>query len=450
MNHINFDTKRHRRYKEYQQMYDNYEQEYLELLRIKSQNAYLSIALPTEVCRLYSDLAFSNPINAIVKDNKDADNAIDDIIEANNLNTLLSEASLTQSYKGGVVFKNYVDNGISKITFVEPDFYFPVFSPFDKRKVISETIAYPYLDENGKERLYTETYEQRNDGVYWCITQTFVYKNKKIGKELSFEEVDTQLKESPLTYVPFTRSGSSFWGDSIYKPLIPLFDALNNRVTQIQNVLDTHADPSMWALSSVFDDKGNLNYKGGKVFEVTEDENGKRQDPLGYITWDWSGEHSFKFIEDIIFKALNYVSPLAPSLYGLDQASQASGRSLLIKSWRTQCMVSRSYMYWREALKKILFVAQQLQVISGEANYTPAIPNIDLIMSIPSDFLENAQAEQLKVQAGISSKKSSIARMNPQYTSEEVEKEYQEIINEQAEEDDMTFMSRNRNRDDIE
>jgi hypothetical protein len=440
---INFNSPRHTEYKDFQGMYENFEDTYALVRKIDNllDHPYLALGLPREVALLYSDLAFGNPINAFAKDTN-ADNAIDTLIEDNFLDQQLSEAALTQSVKGGVVWKNYLDNGKSKITFIEPDFYFPVFSPFDKRKILSESIAYPYM-EGDDQFLYTETYEPDESGLYWCITRNYKFKNNQVGKLLNESKVSTTLFESPLQYVPFIRSGSSFWGDSIYKGSVALYDELNNRVTQISNVLDKHSDPSMWALSSVFDENGDLNHKGGKVYEVQEDAEGRKigDAPLGYITWDWNPSANFQFIKDIIFKVLYTVSPLAPALYGLDETSQSTGRAIVLKSWRTQCKVSRSYMYWRDALKRILFKAQQLQVNSGELSYVPEMPSIELSLNIPLDFFEMAQAEQLKVTSKTTSIKSAISRLNPHYTSKEIDDEFLEMIAEQNEINNLTFMN---------
>ncbi|WP_163581120.1 phage portal protein [Gracilibacillus saliphilus] len=439
--HIDFKSERHTKYREYEDMFQNYEDDWQKIRKLSNsfEHPYLPIALPREVSTLYSDLAFGNPINTTVKDNDEASNAIDEIIEDNELDLQLSEASLSQSYKGGIVAKNYLDKGKSRITFIEPDYYFPVVSPTDKRKILYEVVAIPF-DQSGKPYIYTEKYEDRN-GVYWCVSQTFHYKNGKIGKEINeAEEVNTKLTQSPLTYIPFTRTNGSFWGESIYTGLTPNFDELNHRVTQISNVLDIHSDPAMWAVSGLFDEDGNIKRKGNKVYEVDEDSNGVKE-PMGYITWNAQLEANFQFIEDIVFKSLSYVSPLAPALYGMDSTSQASGRAILLKSWRSQCKITRSYQYWRPALKKILHVAQQLQVISGEKNYTPAIPKIELVLNLPIDFYETTQNEAAKVDAGLSSKKSAIARLNPSMNNKQVEEEFQEIIEEQNQANQQTFMT---------
>jgi hypothetical protein len=449
---INFNSPRHIEYKDNQGMYENFEDTYALVRKIDNliDHPYLALGLAREVALLYSDLAFGNPINAFAKDTN-ADNAIDQLIDDNQLNQQLSEAAITQSVKGGVVFKNYLDNGKSKITFIELDYYFPVNSPFDRRKILSETIAIPY--QQGEEQfLNTETYEPDENGDYWCINRNYKFKNNQVGKMLNETKVNTTLKESPLTYIPFIRSGSSFWGDSIYKGSTALYDELNNRATQISRTLDRHSDPSMWALSSVFDENGDLNHKGGKVYEVQEDVEGRKlgDAPLGYITWDWNPSANFQFIKEIVFKVLYTVSPLAPALYGLDETSQATGRAIVLKSWRTQCKVSRSYMYWRDSLKRILFKAQQLQVNSGELSYVPEMPSIELSLNIPLDTLEGAQSEQLKVTSKTTSIKSAISRLNPHYTSKEIEDEFLEMISEQNEINNLTFATSSGGLDDIE
>lgn len=463
MQHVNFNDKRHAMYREYQDMFDNYEDTYIDILRqrYKNDTTYLALGLAREVVLLYSDLAFGNPINALAT-NKATNTRIAELVEMNALNQQISEAAMSQAVKGGIVFKNYIDeNGNSRISFIEPEFYFPIFSPFDQRKVVGETIGYKYTDRElnkGGNLIYTETYTMDENGDYWCETKVFINKNNQVAKEVFDEKKTGKVKtplnnSSPLTYIPFVRTGASFWGDSIYKGSIHLYDEINNRVTQIKRVLDEHSDPIQWAVTSAFDDDGDLNLRDNRVVEVTEDIDGGRAssgDPLGYITWNWSAEANFKYIEDVMMKILYTVSPMAPSLYGLDETSQATGRATILKSWRTQCKVTRSQQYWRQALKKIIYNAQVLDVAAGNGKYTPEIPQIEMSLNMPVDYLENAQSEQLKVQSKLTSIKSSIARLNPHLTWDEVEEEYLEIIAEQNDLNALTFMTPPSPTDDTE
>lgn len=65
-------------------------------------------------------------------------------------------------YSGGVVFKNYFDEGKSKITYIQRKYYFPELEKFDKRKIKKEIIAFP-MAENGEIFLCREVYEKRGD-----------------------------------------------------------------------------------------------------------------------------------------------------------------------------------------------------------------------------------------------------------------------------------------------
>lgn len=434
---IDFQSDRHEMYEDMLNLFKNEQQEVFlnRIPGVDEVTTYIALALPREIAMLYADLAFRNHINAHARNDEGANNAIDRLIYENDLDNLLPEMALSVAVKGGAVFKNYLDNGQSKITYIEPEYYFPEFSKFDKRRIERETIAFTY-EENNKTYLYREIYESRN-GEYWCITKVNLFENGKILKQISSDEQNIKLKQSPLTYVPFGRQNSEFYGYSIYTGLLPMFDELNHRVSQISKILDKHSDPNMYADQSFFDDEGQLP-SGGKAYPV---DFSAQEQPPGYITWDASLEANYKYIKEILFDILYITSAIKPALYGIGKESnQATARAIKLKSWRTDSMVQKSLGHWERALKKVLYLAQELEILSGSAKYTPQIPNIEIYTSLPFDDYEQSQSEQLKAQEGLTSRKSSITRLNPHYNAAEVEQEYLEILNEQAQINNMTFV----------
>lgn len=438
MEHIDFNSNRHELYEDYQKLYKNKQLEvFMDRIPLeKPIDVYLSMAIPAEIARLYSDLIFRNPINAFVKENADTDNAIDRLIYENDLDNQLSESSLNCAVKGEVIAKNYLDKGKSRIKFIQPDFYFPKLSTFDQTEIESETIAYLFDDDKF---IYQEIYQKNEESGYYYVTEKVSrYKNGKIGKEESSQVKNTYLTESPLTHIPLFRMSGEFFGTSLYDGLTPIFSELNHRVSEMSKILDKHSNPNLTGDPSLMEDGKNFDIgTGGKFIPVEGDEK-----IPSYLTWDGKMEANFKYIKEVIFEILYMISPMNRSLYGLDTQSQASGRAIKLRSWRTESFIYRSMNYWRRALKKILFQAQQLDVIAGNAKYTPIIPNVELSVALPFDELEHAQAEQLKVQSQVSSRKSSISRLNPHMTSKEIEEEWLEIVNEQAETDAMTFVNR--------
>jgi hypothetical protein len=450
---INFDSERHEKYQDNMNLFKNKPEEVF-LNRIPDEGKtilYLALAIPREIPLLYSDLAFRNNLNAIIKNNDKANNAVDRLIYENRLDTQLSEASIDIAIKGGIVLKNYLDKGKSKIEVVQPEYYFPEFSKFDKQKIVRETIAFTY-EENNETHLYREIYEERN-GVYWCIVKKNRYTNGRILEEVEEPvETNTKLTESPLTYVPFFRANGEFWGYSIYDGLESWFDELNHRVSQIARILDKHSDPNMYADSSFFeedeqanatstDNKKQYNLPSGGAAYPVDHQAGEK--PPGYVTYDSKLEANFNYIKDVLFEILYIVSIVKPSLYGLEKTTQISGRAIKLKSWRSECTVERSLLYWKQALKKVLYQAQQLEIIAGNEKYIPAISNIVIYIGLPSDELEQSQAENLKITSKLSSHKASIARLNPNMTWEEVEDEWLEILAEEAELINQTFVNQN-------
>lgn len=402
----------------------------------RTDGKYIPIALASEIAKLFRDLSFRDNINATVKDNPETNQMIDRLIYENDFNSILSEASITVAVKGGAVFKNYLDEGKSKITFIQPDYYFPDVDPFDKRKTVKETIAFP-VTENGEQFLYREIYEKRN-GEYWCITKKSVFTNNELGADIGkVTEVNTRLTESPLTYIPFSRHNGDTFGYSLYFGLEPLFEEYNWRVSQISKILDKHSNPSIIGSPSLLDFDGNFQ-KGESGLYIPVDDGEVKP---SYLTWESQLEANRWYLEEVIMKMLHYLSPLNSNLYGLTKESaNSSSLSIKLKAFRTSTVIENSLKYFEHGIKKILHQAQQLEVLAG-AKYEPVIPSIEMTASMPEDNFTKAQEEQLKVVSGLSSAKSSIARLNPHYTSKEVEDEFLEIINEENERDRLSFRS---------
>lgn len=402
----------------------------------KPNGKYIPVALPAEIAKLYRDLSFRDDISAVVKDNPEANKAIDRLIYENEFNNMLSEASITQAVKGGVVFKNYLDEGKSKITFIQPEYYFPETHPFDKRKIVKEVIAVP-ISENGENFLYQEIYEKREDGFYWCTTKKSYFDDDEVGTDTGeITEVNTMLTESPLTYIPFSRHNGDTFGYSLFFGLEPLFEEYNWRVSQISKILDAHSNPSIVGSASLLDEDYKFQKGSNGIFIPVDD---GEVEPK-YLTWESQLEANFKFLEDIIMKALHYLSPLNSNLYGLTKESaNSSALSIKLKAFRTSTTIENSLKYFEHGIKKVIYLAQIIDVNVGNAKYEPTIPSLQISPSMPEDDFTLAQKEQLLAVQGLTSVKSSIKRLNPEYTNEEVEEEFLDIINEQNEISRLSF-----------
>ena len=59
------------------------------------------------------------------------------------------------------------------------------------------------------------------------------------------EEQETGYPGLLVEHIPNWRLDDMFWGISDYHDLDSLFDALNNRVSRIDSILDKHSDPKL-------------------------------------------------------------------------------------------------------------------------------------------------------------------------------------------------------------
>jgi len=127
-------------------------------------------------------------------------------------------------------------------------------------------------------------------------------------------------------------------------------------------------------------------------------------------------------------KALG-LSNIWPGLFSPDKFGQTdSGRALRLRMMTTLWATMRKRRFYTSGIKRLVKVAQQLQAASrGRLGFEPAQPELVWGDVLPFDALEAAQVEVLEHGAQLSSRKRSVARLNPGANSEEVEKELEDI-----------------------
>jgi hypothetical protein len=215
-----------------------------------------------------------------------------------------------------------------------------------------------------------------------------------------------------------------------------LFEEYNWRVSQISKILDAHTNPSIVGSPALLDEGYKFSKSENGLFIPVE--NGEEKP--SYLTWESQLTANFDYIDNIIMKAIHFVTPLNSNLYGLTKESaNSSALSIKLKAFRTSTTIENSLKYWERSIRKILYVAQELDVMAG-ADYTPVLPNIEMSPSMPEDSYTNAQEEQLKIVSGATSIKSAISRLNPHLTKQEIEDEFIEILNEQNVKETMSFL----------
>ncbi len=374
------------------------------------------------ISRLSADLLFGEqPDFVAAEEDAAAQEALTRIVERNNLHVTNYESALSNSFRGDAVLKVRwgrrslaADKPEAIIEEVPAGIYFPELDDDDVRRVLRVTLAWPKRDPADRRNVYLRL-EEHEPGL--IRHRLFRFGGGRAVEQVPLatldayrdlpEEEETGLDHIPVFHVPNFRYGSRFWGISDYEGLESLFEALNNRVSQIDLVLDKHVAPKLILPPGFIDEDGKVRFDQMEAIELAAGEQ-----PPSYLTWEGqlaaAGEQYNRLL-DLLF----ITTETAPSAFGLDKFGIAeSGRALRLRLLRTLAKINRKRLYYDTALKQALLTAQILDVTHGAGAYQPAAPAIQWADGPPEDLVEMVEIESQRLAAGNTSVESSVRRLD--------------------------------------
>jgi hypothetical protein len=411
---------------------------HFDAFRIKVQNEhynrdyaalkYVTANFAGLISKLAADMLFGEPSTIKVPDG-DQD-FVDALVTANKLDVQNYESALGNSRHGDALYKLRVGklnpgdtNSTVIIEDITPTIYFPHLDPSNVR-------AEPECNElawvvkiGGQDYVRQELhYPGRIENKLFKLVEGTISSEADLSllgiPDLQPTE-DTGINESLIVHVPNWKDGATHFGYDDYSDLMPLFYAINNRMTKTENILDKHSDPILALPEGVLDEKGQVKKEAFHMFEIPSNDIGSTAKPE-YIVWNASLEANFSHI-DKLMDMLYMFSETTPDAFGMAKMSGAgavSGRALKLKLVRTIAKINRKRLYYDAALKQVIYVAQllaqkhKLDVDGVKLTKAPVYPEIDWQDGLPVDSLEAVQEEQLRIESGTTSKKQAIMRLD--------------------------------------
>ncbi len=399
---------------------------------------YIAANFAGLISRLSADLLFGEqPDFVAAQEGEAGQEALTQIVTRNGLHAVNYESALSNSFRGDAVYKArwgkrtpQAEGPEAIIEEVPASIYFPELDEDDVRKVSRVTLAWVKRDPKDTRRLYLRA-EVHEPGLIRhqlfdmgsAPSITVAGSNSAIslgGKQLVQislntleayaelpEEEQTGLDHIPVFHVPNFRYGSRFWGISDYEGLESLFESLNNRVSQIDEVLDKHVAPKIVLPPGFVDREGKIRFDRMETIELHAGDQ-----PPSYITWDAHLTAAFTQFDKLL-DLLFMLSETAPSAFGLDKFGIAeSGRALRLRLLRTLAKINRKRLYYDTALKQALLTAQILDVTHGSGSYEPTELTIHWSDGLPEDMVEMVEIEAQRLAAGNTSVESSVRRLD--------------------------------------
>lgn len=435
----------------------------------KSGKNYLSVNLAGVIAKKSADFLIGDgvTVSAGKEDNSPEQMAFDRFMETNDLDILFYESALANAYRGDSFFKvrwgqemdglypSEFDMQRVVIETVNAKYVFPETAPHNRNVITTYHVAVPIrVDEAesvSKPRNFILQVESHYAGrIEYHNHELTVIKTEadgtpiefKIGEQLGETEVvQTGVPVPLVVHVPNFSTDDSWEGLDDLTELKPLFDELNNRLSQVASIMDKHSNPAL-ALPMgllVEDEQGRpmFNVADSKVFELDQ------KDMLPqYITWNGQLQEAYSEIDRIISLILT-TAEIPEVALGMGDSGTSGNSGLAIK-WRMNSLlakIKRKRKYYEKGLKRVFMIAQYLEDIIGVANYELTMPKLVFTDGLPKDEMEQTNIHiQQTGGAVLMSQKTAIMKLHG-LTEEQAEAEIDRIKEEQDAEAERTALA---------
>lgn len=419
---------------------------------------YISINLASIISKKSADFMFgeSLQVSAGKEDNSKEQIALDRLTENNDMNIKNYESALSNSYRGdsfyklriGQDFNGELDSSIDEYKVIienqNAEYVFPETMLGDANKIRAYHIAVPeresadgVSDEKAKYILHVESHyagkvEYSRFRLHPIeISVEGEILSYKIGHEMEeFRQATATGVGFPLVvHVPNFSLDDAWNGLDDITEHRSILDEINNRITQVSDILNKHADaPIAVPLGTLREDaNGNVIYNVAqeKVFEIA----GKDDVIPQYITnSNPLVDQAFKELEMLIDLLLSVAE--IPSVAIGRNDSGTSGSSGLAIRWRMNSLLSkinRKRQYYEKGLKRVYVIAQMLENAVGIDSYQVTVPKLKFQTGLPKDDMEQANIMAIRTGGKATLSQKSAMMQLDDLTEEQVDKEIERI-----------------------
>lgn len=382
---------------------------------------YLAVNFGGLISKLSADMLFEEFPKITFPDGKNE--WLELVFRDNNLKTQFYESALEGSARGDALFRIRAKDGKLVIEDINPAIWFPLYNENNTRAEPTEhRLAWEVSLGNTEKAVYMERHLKGQ-----IITELWKLVNGELAVKLDIkkyypnviEVVYTGINEFLIIHIPNPKTNSSFYGSSDYQDLLPLMYAINNRLTRVDSILDKHGDPILAVPKGVLDENGQVRRGSFGVVEVDTGETGGEMPQ--YIVWDAKLESALAEIDALVEFVL-MLSESNRTALGIEKEGGAgveSGKALKYKLLRTLAKKHRKELYFDAGIKKLLYIAQLFAKANGlvtmdnmKLKAEPQQVGIEWQDGVIVDLIEQLEIEERRLNAGLTTKVDSIARLD--------------------------------------
>jgi hypothetical protein len=371
----------------------------------QEERVVLSVALPELLCNVWADGLYGESAPEITfpadatRDTWDAiwsDNGGDDVLGW--------EATFATAMRGtGVIHVFREDDGRVRLEPISPGIYFPQLRNGSSRDVEAVRLAWEE-DRADPDSDRSEIWQIKRlyqlDGEQLVVTTL----ERKSGSSTGFAVVDEERPEG-VDFLPFVdthakRWDGRYWGISELARSMSLFAEIDQRWSQIGEILDYHGDPMLQVPASML--SGSTLAKGNQRALGLRDP--REAYVARYITFDGKVADQIATIEKLVSTIL-LTNEVEEAYFGQIEGGSPSGTALRLRLQNYVKKVGRWERKDDERLRRLADLALRLaDVTEAEAR----IPKIDRGSPLPADEEQEGRVLQSWQKAGLLSRKTTL------------------------------------------
>jgi hypothetical protein len=391
---------------------------------------YLSNPIPARVADFYGDFVSGDLEKMVIAGDSgkpEVDDFVDETVYENDLKEKMTDIGTRQSEFGYVPLLGWVDeDDIYHIDEIPQDQYFPQgdgsvviatykLNPapmFDKELLL---LTKHYELVNGKVLITREAWKCDGKGIVQSV-YSLEAMAAIIGRPLVPTET-LEIDDLPIRQIDNTHRSREGYGKSDYCDIVPQLAEINERTTQIATQLLKNLDAKMQLPASMFDEDGKVKYFDSVAIESKEDPDAKYITNANPLITD-AQEHILGQIKMISF------STAVPMFEILKSTMPERVESLRIQMFQAIRRTNRKRAKISRAINDMFRIGFKLKGIEYDEDITLKFSDV-----LPSDELNEANTESIKITSGLTSRKSAIMRLEG-YTPEEADEEMKQITSE--------------------
>ena len=375
-----------------------------------------------------------------------ADAAVRRIARENNLTELLAQCAESATALGDVVLRVDVEDREDEetgetgpqalIRYVHPCHYFPEFEPLDVTRVRSVTLAWVVPVSGSDFAVIREIHvpgEVRFAANRWTSTGLGPALPDLLA-QYGLEEGPhaTGIDEIPVVHYGHQQRAGRHWGLSEFDRVRRIIFALENRISQEDEVLEKHSRPKLIVGPGLLGEDGKARLADFDVIEMDPSLIERAFKPE-YLTWALQVEgmkHEIEKLEEYLFMT----TETSPASFGLerDGSQVESARALRFKAHRTVNKIQDARVAWESRLRALFRIAQKREIEAG-ADYARGPIRIWWPDPILEDDVQEVQDYVSRKAAGIVSRVRAIRDLDG-LSQPEAEAEVQEILQDMVDE----------------